>query len=233
MVARSLLIVLAVVAASGGDAREQGTGAVAGRVRYVGRLPNPVYVFESGKTQSIMTLDASQGLAGAVVSVDADPVGPDATAPEVTINQRNWWFTPGVIAVHAGQPVRFTNEDSSNHSVRSTTGVPANRFSTYTGTGQPYVHRFRVNPDGSPAVLTCDIHAWMMAWVYVFDHPHFAMTDATGSFSIPDVAARTYRLSVKHGPSGLSRVVDVTVAPNKPTRIDVAFDTADLNLPGR
>jgi plastocyanin len=233
MTVRSLPILLVVLAVTAGGAQEQGTGIVAGRVRYVGRLPRPVYVFESGNTQSIVSLDSNKGLGGAVASVDAKPVGPDPAAPEVTINQRNWWFTPSVTAVRAGQPVRFTNDDPSNHSVRSTTGVPANRFGAYTGTGQPYVHRFRVNPDGSPAVLTCDIHAWMMAWVYVFDHPHFATTDSTGGFSIPNLAPGTYRLSVKHGPSGLSRIVDIAVAANKETRIDVVFDTPDLHVPER
>jgi plastocyanin len=230
---RPLVIVLAFVAVNGVTHREQETGRVVGRVSYVGRLPQSVYVFESGSTQPIMALDANKGLANVVVWIDAPSAAPDAAAPEVTINQHNWWFTPAVVAVRAGQPVRFTNDDPSNHSVRSTTGVPANRFSAYTGTGQPYVHRFRANPDGSPAVVTCDIHAWMMAWVYVFDHSHFAMTDRTGSFSIPPLAPGGYRLSVKHGPSGLSRVLDATITPNKETRIDIVFDTQDLNMPNR
>lgn len=215
------------------SAQPPGAGSVAGRVRYVGRLPEPVYVFESGQTQSLVALDASKGMASAVVSVAAPAAAADAAAPEVTINQRNWWFTPGIVAVRAGQPVRFTNDDPSNHSVRSTTGVPANRFSAYTGTGQPYVHRFRANPDGSPAVLTCDIHAWMMAWVYVFDHPHFNQTDRTGRFSIPNLAPGRYRLSVRHGPSGFSRDLDVTVSAGGETRVDVTFDTPDLRVPSR
>ena len=225
------LVCAAAIASLGAEQHE--AGSIAGRVSYVGRLPEPVYVFESGQKQSILALDPDKGLATAVVFVDAPAHSADGASPEVTINQRNWWFTPGIVAVRAGQPVRFTNDDPSNHSVRSTTGVPANRFSAYTGTGQPYVHRFRANPDGSPAVLTCDIHAWMMAWVYVFDHPHFVQTDRAGRFSLPHLAPGEYRLSVRHAPSGLSRDIQVNVARGAETRADVTFDTPDLRLPNR
>jgi plastocyanin len=225
-----IVLLLALLLSASGHA---GKGSIAGRVSYIGRVPEPVYVFESGQEQPVITLDAKKGVAGAVVSVDAPSVGSDQSAPELTVIQRNWWFTPGVVAVRSGQPVRFTNEDPSNHSVRSTTGNPANRFGAYTGTGQPYVHRFRANTDGAPSVITCDIHAWMMAWVYVFDHPHFAQTDRAGNFSIPNLAPGKYRLFVRHGPSGLSRDVNVAIAADRETRVEVTFDTPDLKPSNR
>jgi plastocyanin len=214
-------------------AQPASTGTITGRISYIGKIPAAVYVFESGNEQSIMALDRERGLASAVVSVDAPATAAATSAPEVTINQRNWWFAPAVVAVKSGQPVRFTNDDPSNHSVRSTTGVPANRFGAFTGTGEPYVHRFRANPNAAPSVLTCDIHAWMMAWVYTFDHKHFAQTDAAGRFALRDLPPRRYRLSVRHGPAGLARDVEVEVTAGRDARLDVAFDTADLHLPLR
>ena len=209
------------------------SGSIGGRVRYIGRAPDPVYVFESGASQTILAVAKDQGLSSAVAYVSAPATPAVDEALEVVVNQRNWWFTPGMVSVRSGQPVRFTNDDPSNHNVRSTHGVPANRFSAYTGTGQPYVHRFRTNPDHAPVVLTCDIHAWMMAWIYVFDHPHFAMTNQSGEFALQDLAPGTYRLSIRHGPSGLAKDLDVTVAGGRESRVEVSFDTPDLKLPSR
>ena len=212
---------------------QQSAGSVSGRVSYIGKLPEPIYVSESGATQSIVSVDAQQGMASAVVYLHAPPAAAAPHLNEVIVNQRNWWFTPGVVAVRAGQPVRFTNDDPSNHNVRATHGAPANRFSAYTGTGQPYVHRFRTNPELAPTMVTCDIHAWMMAWVYVFDHPHFTTSARTGDFTLPDVPAGRYRLSVRHGPSGLSRDLELDVASGRDTHLEVIFDTADLRVPIR
>ena len=209
------------------------TGSIAGRISYIGQIPAAVYVFESGNEQPIMALDRERGLASAVVSVDAPAAAAAASAPEVTVNQRSWWFAPAVVAVQSGQPVRFTNDDPSNHSVRSTTGLPANRFAAFTGTGEPYVHRFRANPNGAPSMLTCDIHAWMTAWVYTFDHPHFGQTDGTGRFVLRDLPPRRYKLSVRYAPAGLARDLEVEVTAGSNARADVAFDTPDLHVPPR
>jgi hypothetical protein len=73
----------------------------------------------------------------------------------------------------------------------------------------------------------------MMAWVYVFDHSYFAMTDAAGAYEIRGLAPGTYRLSIRHGPGGLARDVEVRVTSGGTTRADVAFETADLKLPVR
>lgn len=225
------LQVILLAAAASAAAQQPPTGAIAGRITYVGQLPPPVYVFESGSEQSLMSLDRDRGLAGAVVSVDAPRAGTAPPDVEVTVTQRNWWFIPAVVAVQTGQPVRFTNEDPSNHSVRSATGLPANRFGAFTGTGQPYVHRFRANPDASPSVLTCDIHGWMTAWVYAFDHGHFSQTDRSGRFTLGGLEPRRYRLSVRYGPAGLARDVAVDVVPGREAQVNVVFDTKDLRVP--
>jgi plastocyanin len=231
-----LASVVAIAAAAGicqAAIAQQAGGSVSGQVTYVGKVPEPIYVFESGSTQSIIALDAHKGVASAVIYLHAPAATAAASQIEAVVNQRNWWFTPGVVAVRSGQPVRFTNDDSSNHNVRATHGAPANRFSAYTGTGQPYVHRFRTNPELAPTLVTCDIHAWMMAWVYVFDHPHFTMSARTGDFTLPDVPAGRYRLSARHGPSGLARDLEVDVFSGRDVHLDVVFDTTDLRLPAR
>ncbi len=38
----------------------------------------------------------------------------------------------------------------------------------------------------------CDTHAWMQAYIHVFDHPFFAVTDERGAFSMTNIPAGKY-----------------------------------------
>ena len=73
----------------------------------------------------------------------------------------------------------------------------------------------------------CDAgHTWMSAYVYVFDHPYFAVTDGEGKFTIKDVPAGKYELEVWHEPIGeklapVTRTIPIDVTDGKPTAADV------------
>jgi hypothetical protein len=42
----------------------------------------------------------------------------------------------------------------------------------------------------------CDIHSHMSAYILVFSHPYFAVTDVDGSYEIPNVPAGSYSVVV-------------------------------------
>jgi hypothetical protein len=46
-----------------------------------------------------------------------------------------------------------------------------------------------LKPDLSPIPVKCHCHSWKSAYVWVFDHPYFAITNADGAFTIPRVPA--------------------------------------------
>jgi hypothetical protein len=46
-----------------------------------------------------------------------------------------------------------------------------------------------VKPQLLPLSLQCDVHPWMSAQIFVFDHPYYAITKKDGSFTIPRVPA--------------------------------------------
>jgi plastocyanin len=46
--------------------------------------------------------------------------------------------------------------------------------------------------------IECDVHGWMMGWVYVVENPYFAVTGEDGSFSIADVPPGDYTLIATH-----------------------------------
>ena len=52
--------------------------------------------------------------------------------------------------------------------------------------------------DRYPVKIACNIHPWMGAWVRVFSHPYYAVSDADGRFTIQQAPAGKYRLVSWH-----------------------------------
>lgn len=216
-----------------GEPAVDGTGKIEGQVFYEGEVPRPTIVMEGGRTQHVLYIGQNGGLRYAVAALRAASVGSGGERDSATLNQSDFIFEPQVVAVREGQAVRFTNEDGANHNVRSEDEDPQNRFSVYTGAGQTQTRRFRANRDHRPLVITCDIHPWMVAWIYVFAHPYFDVTDATGRFRIAGVPEGLYDLSIRQPSGGLHREVRVRVTAGEVRHVDVIFTSRDLTPPGR
>jgi hypothetical protein len=59
--------------------------------------------------------------------------------------------------------------------------------------------------------IICDLHPWAKAHILVFDHPYFATTDKSGTFSIDNVPPGTYHIKAWHPLLGVAeRSVTVT-----------------------
>lgn len=71
--------------------------------------------------------------------------------------------------------------------------------------------------------MQCSMHPYMQNWGYAVDNPYYAVTDATGSFSIEDLPPGTYRLRAWHPILGM-REQELTVAPNQTISLDLSFE---------
>lgn len=230
----AVLAVLAAAAAWLSAQPAPGTGAIQGRVTFAGTPPAPTAVPESGGEQKVLHVDRAGGLGYAVVYLpDARPSPrPPQGAPGV--DQRGFVFVPQVLAVRAGQVVRFTNGDPANHNVRSRDAAPANTFNLATADSRAVeTHRFAATPAERPVVLSCDIHPWMAAWVYAFDHDAFAVTAADGTYRIDNVPPGRYRVSVRQPAGRLARELAVDVRAGETTTLDVRFAAGDVGMPVR
>ena len=143
-----------------------------------------------------LLLSASGGVKNALVRVTKGVEEKDRPAPKepVILNQKGCVYIPRVIAVRAGQPVEFRSDDDMLHNVH---GLPfANKeFNFGIFKGQVVPKTF-----AKPEIfkVKCDVHSWMAAWIGVFDHPYFAMTDADGRFTIKGLPPGKYTLEVWH-----------------------------------
>ena len=75
--------------------------------------------------------------------------------------------------------------------------------------------------------IDCEFHPWTKAYILVFDHPYFALTSASGAFSIEDVPPGTYHVRAWHPALGLSDQT-VTVAAGQPASISLKLAAAQV-----
>ena len=152
-------------------------------------------------TAAAADLEASVRSEGGAPVADAVVVAvPDAEAPKPAkprleqVEQIDQEFVPRVKAVLVGSAVSFPNRDSVRHHVYSFS--PAKRFDLplYVGTpAKPVIF-------DSPGVVTigCNIHDWMVGYLYVSESPYYATTDANGSARLTGLPAGGYTVRVWH-----------------------------------
>ena len=68
--------------------------------------------------------------------------------------------------------------------------------------------------------LKCDIHPWMSAWLWVEDHPWYALSAADGSFAIEGVPPGTYTVEARHPTLGHERR-EVVVPPSGAASVEL------------
>ena len=138
-----------------------------------------------------MTNASGAPLADAVVFDPGAKAASRAGAPgRATIVQRDRVFEPFVSVVQTGTAISFPNQDPMMHHVYSFSSAKRLEIKLYKGTpAEPIVF------DKAGAVaLGCNVHDWMLAYIFVVDSPVFAKTGRDGVLRLSGLAAGTHRL---------------------------------------
>ena len=118
-----------------------------------------------------------------------------------------------------GTPVTFPNRDSVRHQVYSFS--PAKRFELPLYTGVPQAVVF---DKPGVVVLGCNIHDWMVGYVYVSESPYFAKTNADGKAVLADLPPRSYVVRVWHPQLAVAEeATRKTVDASRARRAEVAW----------
>ena len=107
------------------------------------------------------------------------------------VDQVDKQFVPKVQAVLVGTPVTFPNNDNVRHQVYSFS--PAKRFELPLYAGVPAQPIVFDKP--GVVVLGCNIHDWMVGYIYVSESPYFAKTGKDGKAVLADLPPRSLRRS--------------------------------------
>jgi len=215
--------------------RGTATGTITGHIALTGSPPgNPVIRMgldpkctdmNAGRQviqeQAMVAADGS--VANAFVRLEGTfPATPVPTAP-VVIDQRACLYGPRVVGVRVGQPLQIRNDDNLLHNVHASS-VLNNSFNV----GQPRAGLTYEFTPQSPEVmlkLGCDVHRWMVAFVGVTTHPYFAVSAATGRYTITQVPAGTYTIRSWHEQFG-DRAQTITVRSGSTATADFTYGAA-------
>lgn len=119
---------------------------------------------------------------------------PKGEKPKDVIDQIDKEFVPQIKVVQAGTAVSFPNKDNIRHHVYSFS--PAKKFELPLYRGVPADPVVFDKP--GLVVLGCNIHDWMIAYVYVVESPFFTKTGKEGAARLANLPPGDYNVEAFH-----------------------------------
>lgn len=162
-------------------------------------------------------------LANAVVFLES-PSAKAAAKPlsGVEVVQIAKQFSPQITIVTPNTSVLFPNKDTVRHHVYSFS--PAKKFELKLYSGVPAAPVVFDKP--GVAVLGCNIHDNMLAWVLIVETPYFGVTDGKGRLTI-DAPAGNYQLKAWH-----STVLPGAPLTEQPVKVTPGNDNLNVKVAG-
>lgn len=117
---------------------------------------------------------------------------------EVVIDQPMCRFEPHMVGVRIGQDLVGKNSAPIPHNLLFQGKNGVNENPLIPSGGKYVVPAAKLKPHYLPTSLSCSIHSWMNARMFVFKHPYFCITDKDGNFEIKNAPAGDFRLMVWH-----------------------------------
>ncbi|MDO6712596.1 methylamine utilization protein [Aliiglaciecola sp. 2_MG-2023] len=132
--------------------------------------------------QTVVYLEPEDDVAVAEISKDI-----------AVMDQVDRQFMPHILAVQKGSKVVFPNSDSIKHHVYSFSPAKQFELKLYKGSNADPL----LFDNQGEVELGCNVHDWMLAYIWVVDTPYFAKTSQDGKVTI-DVPKGHYKVKIWH-----------------------------------
>jgi hypothetical protein len=185
-----------------------GTASVSGKISFDGTPAPPEKVKLSAdpkcaemhkdglERQAVKVKDG--GVADVLVYVKSGLSGSYSAPQEpVLLDQHGCDYSPHMVAMMAGQPLKIRNSDDTLHNIH-----PRPQVNTEFNIGQPRQGMESLKTLDKPEMLIpvgCDVHPWMRAYISVLSNPFYAVTGEDGTFQIKGLPAGEYEIEAAHG----------------------------------
>jgi hypothetical protein len=205
-------------------------GTIQGVVKLVGAAPT-VPAIKTTKNQDycgasienpLYIVGKDGGLGNVEVFLKGVEKGKANPGGTITLTNEHCMFDPRVQGSSVGQQIKIASDDPILHNTH-----PQNNDTSATiyNIALPFKGFSVTKPlPNTPELIRvkCDAHEWMRAWIWEFDHPYYATTDASGHFEIKDVPPGTYTVVAWHEAMG-QKDASATVSAGKPATVDFSF----------
>ena len=168
--------------------------------KHSGPVANEMLVLGSGNTMGNIMVWVSKGLPdGKTWPVPSTPV---------VIDQNGCLYKPHVMGIMIGQTYKILNSDGVLHNIHTlpNVNVPFNK-------GMPPTLKEATTVFSKPEQvfhIKCDVHPWMSAYLAVFTHPFYSVTNTDGKFTISGLPPGTYEITAWHERLG-TQTASITV----------------------
>ena len=208
-------------------------GAIDGRITVQGDGRDSVvavgkdaqYCGDSASVSEATSSGGGSSLANVLVWVDSIDAGkpfPDKRRETLTIERCR--FEPRVMAVVAKSTINVFSKDRVAHGPKFyREGSDSAIESIHTVDAGQVVPSEKIAALPGIVEVRCAEHPFARAYIAVFDHPYFAITDDQGSFRIDGLPAGTYNVKIWH--ERLAKPVEqrVVVGANGSARLDATL----------
>lgn len=143
--------------------------------------------------------------------------------PIATMDQVNRQFLPHILVVNRDTKIDFPNSDKIKHHVYSFSSAKTFEIKLYSDkSSEP-----RLFDQVGEVTLGCNIHDWMLGYVYVVDTPWFGTTDEEGNINL-DVPDGKYTLKTWHPlfqetDQSFSQKIDTTINSQFTVKVKAAM----------
>lgn len=183
-----------------------------------------------GHMEDFYVAGENNAAANVLVFVKSGPaknVKTPVPSTEIVLDQVNCIYTPHVIAMRAGQPLRVKSSDPTSHNVHlqgnlngdwNKTMSANTSFLAGEGGSQPIAHAEIIK-------VKCDIHSWMSATIGAFTHDAFAVTGKDGMFELKNLPPGDYEIEIKHDRAkAKSQKVTLAAKESKELKFEAKFE---------
>lgn len=176
-------------------------------------LPAKKYLIKDRKIENV------------VVSLVGIKAGKAIPGDAITVTNRNCEFIPHVAVGFKGGRIMMKTDDPVLHTFDVHASLSGKEL-FHAGLHEKGLTVTKTLPKNAGLLeLSCYVHPWQHAYIYIFNHPYAAVTDEKGRFAIKDIPPGTYAIEAWHEALGTKKITNVKIESGKTSTIRLEYST--------
>jgi hypothetical protein len=145
----------------------------------------------------------------------------EAPTAYAALSHKDCRYVPHLLGVRVGQTLMISNDDPTTHNTHPNPRDNEEWNQSQAPGAQPLLKSFKRPEVFIP--IKDNQHPWQKAYVGVFSHPFFAISDESGNYRIEGLPPGHYSLVAWHERFG-EQTMDITISPYESRNIDFSFE---------